>query len=78
MHVPGVDIAQPGFSSHIRRTDEGLQGRILVLGHFIITMIGGHMPGDIGGNGCQKTGNLPQLRVCVVEAGHDQCDDFDP
>jgi len=45
--IPRIDISQPGFLSDLRRAQEDFRVRVIGVGHLVILVERGHMPGNI-------------------------------
>lgn len=68
--VSGVHLAQPGFHTDFGSTFQDFRGGARRIGHFVIGVEGGHMPGDVRGYRGDKSGRVHQFIGGIVEAGH--------
>ncbi len=76
--VARIDVVQPGLLPDLGGADQGLGGRVFRIGHFIVPVEGGHVPGDVVGNRSNKARRIHQFIGAVVETGDHQCDYLDP
>ena len=76
--VAGIDKAQARFGADLRRADELRGSRVRRVGHLVVFVKGGDVPGNVAADGGEELRDLAQLGFTVVEAGHHQGDHLKP
>ena len=76
--VAGIHVAQTRRRSDLRRFHEVFGRRVVRIGHFVILMKSGHMPGDIRRNPGKKPGHLFELFRRIIETGDEERHHFHP
>ncbi len=76
--VAGVDETQSFGGADLCRTDQSPSAGRLRLGHLVILVEGGDVPGNVRADRDEKACGLAQFLVAVVEAGDDERDNLQP
>ncbi len=76
--VARVHIPQAGGTAQLMRPQQGGGRGVPTAGHPVIGMKGGHVPGNIGRQVRQKSGDAPQFPLRIVEPRHHQSDHLQP
>jgi len=66
---PGVDEVQPGLATDLGGPQQAARRGVVRVGHPVVLVEGGHVPGDVRRDPGQEAGRLPQLVGAVVETG---------
>src|SRR5262245_27165832 len=76
--VAGVDEVQPLLGADLGGADEHAAVGVGRVGHLVVAVEAGDVPGDVAADRRQEAGRAAQLLFAVVEAGDDQRDDLHP
>ena len=76
--VAGIDEAQALLGADLGGADELRRGRVRRVGHLVVLVKGGDVPGDVAADGGEELRHLAQLGFAVVEARHHQGDHLQP
>src|SRR5262249_31941308 len=76
--VAGVNEAQALLGSDLGGADELAPLPFRRVGHAVVGVEAGHVPGNIFADRRQEAGGVAQLRLAIVEARDDERDDLQP
>src|SRR2546421_944726 len=76
--VPSVHELEACLRSDLAGADERLRRGVVGVGHAVVLVKRGDVPGDLGAHRGDVLGGAPELRAVVVEAGHDEGHHLEP
>lgn len=76
--VSSVDVAEAGLAADFYGSEQIFRSGIARVGHLVVTVEGGDVPGNVGRDAGQEFGEAAKFVGRIVEAGDEQRDDFEP
>ncbi len=76
--IARVDVAQSSLPADFDRAQQIVRPRISRIGHLVVPMKRGHVPGNVGGDASEEFCQAAQFVGGVVEAGNQQRHDLKP